>query len=139
MTVTRLSAEQRRTLKLLASSRDGANEDLLRRLVMTSTCGLPLGAAWSGYGCKPAVRLTRSASLFLTHRRHLQTPVTADTHRPCPSGRGLISRSEQRRGCHPYPHHAAIHSARPALAHFPLWFPAWRRREGRVAQPACPT
>ncbi len=67
MTLTRLSAEQGRTLKLLASSRDGANEEPLRRLVMTLTCGLPVGAAWSDYGCKPAVRLTRSASLFLTH------------------------------------------------------------------------
>jgi hypothetical protein len=65
MTVTRLSAEQRRTLKLFASSRDGANEELLRPLIMTSTCGLPLGAAWSGYGCKPAVRLTRSARLLM--------------------------------------------------------------------------
>jgi hypothetical protein len=31
MTVTRLSAEQRRALKLLASSRHGANEELLVR------------------------------------------------------------------------------------------------------------
>ena len=57
-----------RNANLLASSY-GANEELLRHRVMTSTCGLPLGAAWSGYGCKPAVRLTRSASLFLTQSR----------------------------------------------------------------------
>ena len=35
---------------------------------------LPPAAAWSGYGCKPAERLTRSASLLMTHlRRQLCT------------------------------------------------------------------
>src|SRR5258708_4432324 len=31
---------------------------------------LPPAAAWSGYGCKPAARLTRSAGLLMTHSRH---------------------------------------------------------------------
>jgi hypothetical protein len=30
---------------------------------------LPLAAAWSGYGCKPAARLTRSASLLMDPKR----------------------------------------------------------------------
>ncbi len=43
MTVTRPSAKQRGTLKLLASSRDGANEELLRRLVIDFDVRLTAG------------------------------------------------------------------------------------------------
>src|SRR5258708_1850331 len=30
---------------------------------------LPPATTWSGYGCKPAARLTRSASLLMTQRK----------------------------------------------------------------------
>jgi hypothetical protein len=37
----------------------------ISRISLEGRSPLP-AAAWSGYGCKPAARLTRSASLFMT-------------------------------------------------------------------------
>jgi hypothetical protein len=60
MTVTRLSAEQRRALQLLASSRHGGSEELLglghgcsrQRLAGIGSCGLASGRANGGRCCR---------------------------------------------------------------------------------------
>jgi hypothetical protein len=86
MTATRLSAKQRGTLKLLACSRDGANEELLRRQVIDFDVRLYRWAQHGPVTDVPVVRLTRSASLFLTHCGHksgrdpaVQQPLTAES------------------------------------------------------------